>query len=733
MNNNESNYSTYNQPIFQDDDSIDIKRYLSLFLSNWYWFAIFLFIAITISYGINRYSEDVFNISSSLLIKDETLGGFSQMAPIFPGKEIYKNQQNLKNEIGILKSFELNKQVVDSLPEFQTQYILIGRRKIVEHRRYKDSPFIVNYIDDKGERPGYTFVINLLEKNKFDIAIKGDEDRKKEKNFGDTISWKDFNLKQATPFRFTVTKRDPGTYSFDESLSNQYNFSFIDPVAVANEFRSKLQINPISEEASLVTLTTSGHVPLQEIDYLNKLMDLYIHRGLDEKNRASDQTITFIDDQLDLIHKSLRKAEDTLQKFRYENKLINISDEGSSVRARLENFETQRVGLELRRKYLDYLASYLESRNQSADIISPSVLGVEDPILERLITELADLQYQRSQLSLNLASDQPAIDLLDGKIKVSKAALKENIGSSLHNVKLSIAEVDSTINETQLELSRFPGTETSLIRIKREFDLNNTVYNYLLEKKAEASITRASNVADNKVIDYAGFQNVVQVKPRKSWNNMLAIIFGLTIPMLLILIIDYLNNKVIDKKDVERMTSVPVLGYISHNEYKTETPVLSRPLSTLSESFRSVRTSLNFFLNGVSNPVIAVTSTVSSEGKTFVSINLALITASLGKKVLLIGLDLRKPKIHKVLDIDNSKGMSLYLSGEAGFDEVIFETNAKNLYYATSGPVPPNPAELIESEKMHEFLEEAKKRFDYIIVDTPPIAIVTDALLVARY
>jgi tyrosine-protein kinase Etk/Wzc len=293
--------------------------------------------------------------------------------------------------------------------------------------------------------------------------------------------------------------------------------------------------------------------------------------------------------------------------------------------------------------------------------------------------------------------------------------------------------VDNRIRSIEYNISTLPGIERRLLGIQRNFDINNTIYTYLLEKRAEAGIARASNVSDNKPIDRADKYNIIKVKPKERRNYMIALILGLTIPGILILLIDFFNNKVIDRKDVERGTRAPVLGYISHNDFKTEVPVLTRPNSTLAESFRSVRTALKYFLTDNEHPVISISSTVSAEGKTFISINLSVISAMLGKKVLLLGLDLRKPKIHRVFNIDNSIGMSNYLSGEITFKDVIKKTSVENLYYAPSGPVPPNPAELIESSRMGEFLKEARKEFEYIFIDTPPVAIVTDALLLAPY
>jgi capsular exopolysaccharide synthesis family protein len=270
-----------------------------------------------------------------------------------------------------------------------------------------------------------------------------------------------------------------------------------------------------------------------------------------------------------------------------------------------------------------------------------------------------------------------------------------------------------------------------MINIQRKFDINNTVYTFLLEKRAEAGIAQASNVPDNRIIDEAGYFSSIRIKPRESRNRMLAILLGILIPLISIIAIDYLNNKIIDKKDIERGTRTPIIGAISHNSLKTEMPVVRNSGSTLAESFRSVRTNLKYFIKEIKNPVISVSSTITAEGKTFISANLAAIVSMTGKKVLLIGLDLRKPRIHKIFGVVNEKGISNYLIGEEKFEDVVIKTEVENLWYAPSGPIPPNPAELIDSYAMTEFIKMAKERFDFIVIDTPPVAIVTDALLIS--
>jgi len=708
--------------ILREEEGIDFKRYFALFINNWYWFAIVLFISLSIAYGINRWSEKIYTVSASLLIADEQFGGdMSQAERFIPGSDIFSSRQNLRNEIGILKSFSLNYEVMKELPEFWITYMGVGRRGIAESRQYKSGPFKVFFDSLEYQAKGRRIVIKILSDNEYNIII-GDTIKKTMK-FGEHYSdgYNDFYIVKHIEFRY------------DEDESNKYYFWFNSLEGLANQYRGKLSVSPIEEEASLITLSTSGSSYQQEADYINKLMNKYIDRGLELKNETAENTIEFINEQIGFISDSLMIAESNLESFRLNNELIDLSSEASLLQSRIERYENEKYTIEFEKQYYEYLLEYINSRDESGEIVSPSLVGITDPILSRLVSELAELQQQKKQVSFSLRDDLPAVNLIEAQIADARKILKENVENSLRNATKLLDDANARIVRVEAEIQKLPGTERQLINIQRKFDLNNTIYNYLLEKRAEAGIAKASNVSDNRIIDRAEAFNSSRIKPKERQNYIMALIFGLLIPAGLLVIFDLLNNKIIDRRDIEKTTDVPILGFVGHSDSKSEIPVVENPGSTLAESFRSIRTRLKYFPVEGTSRVITITSTVSGEGKTFISINIGAIIAMLGKKVLIVSLDLRKPKLHKILEIGNSTGLTSYLIGEISYKEIIFETKIENLYFTPSGSVPPNPAELIESERMKEFFSEARKEYDYIVIDTPPVAIVTDTLLLAPY
>ena len=708
-----------------DAGNLDIKRYLSMFISNWYWFAITLFISYSLAYGINRYSERVYNVSSSLLIKDDQGGLNSTLGNVIPGGDIFRNQQNLKNEIGILKSYMLNYKVMEQLEAFHVVYIGVGRRGIVERRMYKTAPFKVIYKSLDIQPKGLLVTLEILTDSTFKLIINSGRKIDVEMHIGDRFTKGGFD--------FVIEPRIAGRKLMDYNSSNRYSFYFTDPGALANEYRSKLYVGPIDKDASMVTLSVSGYVPEQEADYLNKLMDVYISYGKDYKMETATNTVDFIEDQIKIISDSLKRTEINMALFRKDRIYFDPTREGVAIQNKLEAFGIEKANYELQLKYYNYLSEYLTLNNFSVTLVSPSIIGMKDPVVIRLVDDLVSIQRQRSKLGLNIHPDQPAIALTDQQSVKEIEALKENVKTGIVLLNLSIDEVNQKIANVEVELKKLPTTEIEYIKVQRAFDINNTVYTYLLEKRAETGIARASIVSDNRIIDEASEYRAGLILPKTRKNTLVAIILGLLLPMIAIILIDFMNDKVIDRIDIENKTKVPVIGFISHSEGSGEIPVVEKPSSSLAESFRSVRTSLKYFSTANNNIVIAVSSTISSEGKTFISVNLAAIIAMLGKKVLIIGLDMRKPRLNKVLQFDDSPGLSSYLSGNCRYEEVIKQTQVKNLFYAPSGPIPPNPSELIERESMKIFMEAVKAEYDFIIIDTPPVAIVTDALLLTDY
>ncbi|MQY79717.1 MAG: tyrosine protein kinase, partial [Bacteroidetes bacterium] len=681
----------YKSDSFYQEENIDIKKFLFKILSNWYWFALSLFIALTAAYLVNRYSEPIFSVSSTLIVRDDQKGkGLTGAEQVIEGMEIFRSTKNVQNEIGILQSYFLANKAILELKEFEVTYILVGRRGIKEAKLYTRSPFKVNIDTSHYQLRGYPIYVKFLSGSEYKLELDEEYNINEILKFGE--EFENDNLK------FNITMRDAENFNLDQWTSNKFYFIINNLNALTNQYRGKLSVTVNDKKGSILTLSTQGYVAQQEVDYLNKLSEVYIRSGLEEKNKTAENTLTFIDEQLKEIVDSLTTAEINLQNFRLNNQIIDISKEGSAIFEKLEKFQSEKTLIAIRLKYYDYLMKYIEEKNDFLDVISPSIMGINDPLLISLISKLAELYAEKGELLYSTRENSPLLNLSNVKIQNARASLLENVNNIINTTNISLKDVNQRIAEVKAEVQKLPVTERELIGIQRMFNLNDDLYTYLLEKRAEAGIARASNISDNKILDIARGENAGKVTPKNSLNYMIALILGVVIPILIILLIDFFNNRIIDKKDIEDLTNVAIIGSIGHNSTDSDIPVAENSKSAIAESFRSLRTNIQYLLTEPGKKIISVSSTITGEGKTFVATNLASIIAMSNKKTLLLGLDMRKPKIYKDFSIDNETGMSTYLINKSSYEEIIHPTESDNLWVTTSGPSPPNPAELLETE-----------------------------------
>lgn len=718
------NMENYQQPAnmpYPEEESLDIKKYIFLILSRWWMFAITIFVSVTIAYLINRYSTDLYRVDCSMVLGQERsqAGGIDNIVYELTRTKNSNRKALVENEISILQSYALTRRAIELLPEFNITYMSVGRRGIAETQLYKDSPFVVVPDSNLINQPGIRVDIIILSEDKYRIEISTGKEFSRELKFGETFHHPLFN--------FTIYLKHGG--NLRSYYPQRYYFYFNNIHNLTNIYRSKLAVNVNGDRGSILSLSMNGDVPGQVSDFLNKICQVYIMANLEEKNQVSDNTISFIDEQLRGIVDSLESAGLRLQKFRSSNKLIDLSKEGNFLIEQIEQLQNDKSLLTINLRYYNYLLDYIKNKKASGDIIAPSVVGISDELLNSLVIKLNELSLQLQGYESAAREDLPLTVELKSQINSVQATLQANLESLIEASDISMTNLDSRIQKIDAEVRKLPLTERQYINIQRDFNINDQIYTFLLEKRAEAGIAKASNIADHKVLDKAMPENAIHIKPKTSSNYMMALILGFLFPLAVIFLIEYFNNKILSKSDIEHNTRVPILGSVGHNDKASEIPVFEGPKTALAESFRGLRSSLYYMLKGKDKKVVAVTSAISGEGKTFCAVNLATIMAMSGKRTLLIGLDLRRPKIHRIFNQDNKSGLSTYLINRAEEKEVIRYTNIENLSIVNSGPIPPNPAELVESDRMSQFIEHAKKDFDYVVIDTPPVAIVTDAML----
>lgn len=702
----------------EEGSSFNFKRYIGKIIANWPLFFLSLIISFAAAYLINRYTEPIYSVSATIMVNEEKKG----LESLLPGLGRINTKKNLQNEVFLLKSYDLINRTVKEL-DFEISYNIIGR---VRESKVFRTFFYVKLDTSANNKVNTPIFVNFIDKNTLLLEIEDQNHTKATVKIGEKYKSEDFN--------FTIyLNKEIGEPEIEDIKKNKYFFSINDVEYLTNYYRAKLIVNLNEKQSSVLTLSISGPMSEQSTAFINKLSEIYLRNNLEEKNKASINAISFINTQLAIVTDSLKIVEQKLQNFRVENKVLDITEEGTNAYNRIKALGETKFNNDLKLKYCEYLEKYINSKANMSEIIAPSLMGINEPILTASVNELINIFKERGRLGFSAQADNPSVAMLNLKMEKALEALRENLKEIKNSTIYQNKMIDEKIMKEEMELFELPASEREYLTLKREYDINNSIFSFLLQKRAEAGITKASNLTDNSVVDRARSENATLVTPKRSKNYLTALILGLLIPIGIIFLMEFLNSKITDMSDFSKLRHGSIIGSVGHNSKSSEIPVFEFPKSALAESFRSLRTNLKFMLHEKGQNTILITSTISGEGKTFCAINLATILAMSDKKTLLIALDLRKPRVHKYFNISNDIGLSTYLINQNTKEEIVSQTNIKNLYLISSGPTPPNPAELIETERMDSLMVELRKEFDYIILDTPPVAIVTDALLLSKY
>jgi tyrosine-protein kinase Etk/Wzc len=697
--------------------SFDIKNYLLKLIAHWYLFVISIAIGLIYNFFDNRFKIESYSTNSTMLLNDDQ----QNTQAVVGGLQLFDYRKNYENEFGVLKSYALNRAAISELDFTISYFKNESFRSDVD--LYKKTPFIVELDTTKQQANWLKCHLEFISETEFILRI---EEKKLEKKLS-------FNQKFESDYlNFTIKKNPDSKINNKNLVGNKYYFYKNSFNSLVNSYKNRLNVDLRSPNSSILWLWINGTVPERIVDYINKLIEVYLRQSLEAKNRVVVNTIKFIDNQLAGVIDSLDVVEDKLQLFKQNNKILDISKEGEMLFEELDKLQQEKKIIEIKKNFYDYLTRDLEANGELTTGISPTFLDIQDPVLESLLAQYQKLQSEKEILGYDVKKDIPSLDIINLKLKSLQKELSKHISNSLNAIDYNMVDIAKKISQIDFKLRQIPSVEREIQNIQRRYKLNDNIYTFLLERRTEAGITMASNSPGAKILDNAKYENVIKNAPKAGGNQTKIFFISLLVPLLIIVIKDFFNNKIIDKSDVENGTSIPILGSITTNVQKVNLPTHEFPKSPIAESFRLLKTNLQFLLVDKTNPVISICSTISGEGKSFCSGNLAALLAHSKKKTLLIGLDLRKPTAHLPFRHPNIVGLSSYLIGLYKLEDIIFETHIRNLSLIPSGPIPPNPAELIESEKMLNLMKTLKKQFDYIIIDTPPVALVTDALLVAR-
>ncbi len=709
----------------KEENTIDTREIIYKIVSKWYWFVLCGFIGVVGGFLYTRIVPEKYEMNASVIIKDEDKG--MSIDKIFSGLNM-GSKANVENHILMLQSFALNNEALRNL---NLEVSWFSKGVFRDQEFYKNYPYLLklNHKDKNVE----DIKVNIipLSENTFRIKAKG-------KYKEDGINYK-VNLEQSgefgrafysSDFSFTLSENP----DFIEREDNdEYYFVVNNTSDLTKNYMERLGIDMVDEDADGILLSLEDRIPQRGVDYLNELIKSYLKYGLEEKNRTSQNTVHFIDGQIQNIVDSLKNAGNEFSNFRSQKGIVDLSQESKQVIERTKDLQVEKEMAERKVEYFKNLQRYMKDSNQMLSIASPSVLGIEDAGLNALVIKMVDLYSKKSSMSYVVKEENPALQMINNEIRTCQATLSENIKNLLKNTVVELNNINIQLDKIEMHLADLPKTEQQLINIKRSFDLNNELYTFLLQKRAEAAITKASNVPDANIMDIARLDTVEKKWPMNKIVLFLGLLLGMIIPLVIIMITDYFDDTIKSREELEKLCTLPVAAEIGRNKYNIDIPVYKYPRSVIAETFRSLRVNLEYLSDTKGPQIIAVHSMMPGEGKSFTALNLSSILAMNNKKVLLVGCDLRKPRLYKVFNGQNTKGLSSFLIDRHMYRELINETDQKNLFFTNSGTIPPNPSELIGNGKFKKFIEEAKKDFDYVILDNAPFLLVVDGLMVGEY
>jgi capsular exopolysaccharide synthesis family protein len=710
--NNPNNFQWEQQgKLPQHDNGLEPRVILSLIMDNWYYFMITIIAAF---FGARMYishTMPIYKVSTTILINEEQDNQSVNKDQLLQGLGLPGGMKSLDNQIKILSSRALTEKTLKKLP-FEIEYYI----KTVKNNIpiYPEIPIEV-VSDNQIPLPSNNeFLFIYLGNNMFSLDSESDYFAlHKQASFGDTIKI------PGGSFRIELKDKE----WLDKNKDRKLYFAIFSRIGLVSYFNNRLGVELLSRTGSILRISLEGTNKAKDVVFLNKLVEVFQVISLDKKNTEAERRIQFIDDQLVGISDSLLLTENKLQQFRSTNRVMDLSAQGTAIITQAMNLENEKARLNLEANYYDYLADYLTKNIYEGGPIIPITMGINDPGLTKLVQDLSDLQGQL--LTKGAGEMNPLQSRLAEKFSSTKNALLVTLNGLRRANSLAMFENQKQIIKVNSQASALPVTERQLLGIERKFKLNDELYTFLLEKRAEQQMQKASNMADSEVIDPADEHISSTIAPNPTKIYFVGLFAGFGIPFLIIFL-NFLFNKKLKYEDISKMTDIPIVGNIPHNAEKTNTVVFDFPNSTLAEAYRSLRMRMQFFTKEAIAPVVLITSSTPEDGKTFTAINLASAYSLLGKKTILVGFDLRKPKIFQDFNLDNEKGVSTWLIGKDKLQDIIKETSFENLSVISAGPVPPNPSELTALEKSDELLRLLKERYDYILVDSSPIGIVSD-------
>lgn len=710
----------------EQEQSLNIQELLLKYLSYWPWFVGSVAACVAVAFLYLQMTTPIYSISASVMIKDDKKGGnmASEMAA-FQDLGLFAQSTNFDNELEVLKSKSLIKQVVLEMNAYSSYTVRQGLRTV---ELYKDSPLLVEMTPQENDL--------LRAAIEMEVVLHADSSIQVTGTYGEQSFQQ--GLKKLPGYIHTPAGRVTFAYRHDApALAHNEITVVVSPaMAVAKGALANLEIAPTSKTTSVATLSFKCQNKKKGEDFLAKLVEMYNRDTNNDKNVVGVKTEQFINDRIAIISGELGSTEQELESYKRRSGLTDLKQDAQVYLQENSEYEQKRIENATQINLINYLQEYVQNPANKESVI-PANVGLQDMSLATLINSYNDQVLERDRLLRTSSPNNPVIQNLNSSIKSQHANVINSIASVRNGLLIAKQDIERQAGKYNVRIEQAPEQERILTNISRQQEIKSGLYLMLLQKREENSITMAATADNAKIID-APLADGAPVSPKSSMILLIALVLGVVIPAGIIYVMDLLQFKIGTRHDVEKLTTMPILGEIPlQKEMDGNRTIVVRENENnmMAETFRSLRTNLQFMLSSEDHKVILFTSTSPGEGKTFTSVNLAVSLALLGKKVVLLGLDIRKPRLAEHFGFSHKQeGITKYLSGGTNdiFSLLIDSGVTENLKVLPAGMVPPNPAELLASPRLEKAIDALKEKFDYVLLDTAPVALVTDTLIAGR-
>lgn len=704
-------YNNYNDPNQNDEErsNFNIMEWVFRIIHYWYLFVIGVAIAYGVAYLMNRRWVPQQYSQATIILKEQA--NYSGMnIELMRGFGLEQGYNNISNQLIMLGSYDIMSRVIDSLPFFRTEYIAKGRFKT--RNLFRATPFTIETTRINPRAYNQLFEVNFQKDGTIHIQSTNED------------MPLDIITRYGEPIECALFS---GTIWPTELMINNGTvcFRFRDREGLINEFRGRLQMDFIASSSTVLALALVSDCPERDCEFLDKLSEIFVMKNLESKNEVAARSIKFINEQLSGLMSDLEVSETAITNFRQENKFLDVSTYAGQLMGKISSYDGETMKLRLKETYFDYLTNYLNTNIESGAIIAPASLGVTDPMLTQLVGQLNDLRLQRGELTeKNVYYAKYTKDMEN-----VKEAITEVISSMRASLEIERQDLATRYQEVEEQIQGLPEKELQMVSIERKYRIDDNYYTFFLQKRAEAEIQRASNVSDNKILDRAMTTAIMNANTKRNTTTT-AIAIGLLIPLGIIVLSELLNNKVRTPREAVSISPYHLLGTLRHAKSQNPTLVKDHPRSSYAEMLRSIRTRLEFIVKRKDKIMLTITSTESGDGKTFLSTNIATLYATSKRKTILIDMDIRKPNIHTKLGLPKGLGITDYLIDQCELEDIIQRDTPFGFDFIRAGTVPPNPGELMHSDKLMNLLKLMKEQYDYVIIDTSPVGLVPDAYTV---